>query len=719
MPSPSKKELPQFVRRCYDEARKATEQPREAEKLRLKFYVGGDLQWLDQELTKRRNQGRPWVTINKCKPAVDQIEGDIRLNPPGPQCHPVGDGADSDVADIFEGLIREAEHRCQCKQTAYPITGKYSAASGVAYLELATEYASDRTLEQRLVISAVEDPGCVFFDPVARAANRQDAGWAGKVKMYTRSQYVAQFGNRRAVLDKNLWRNFGGWIQDAVGVRGSLSQIIEWTGNSEGPFYVCEFYYVDIEDRTLRMYTDGICRFDGEEVPRGEKPRPGDENVRKAPKRTIHKYVVDALEVLDETTWPGKLIPIFPVLGPEVYIEGKLYRLSLISDAIDSNRALNYAASTSMELVGNMPRAPYLGWKGQFDDPRWQTANSEQWAFLEITPVFATDPVTNESTLLPAPQRNLFETVVQQMIPLGQWFSDNIKAVTGIYDPSLGATKGDQSGVAIEQLRSESNVGTFSYPDNLHRALGVMYGEMIYILPQITDQNQVVTVVRADSQHEIKVINQIFEKGVDPKTGQPGKALNLSQGLYAVRCVAAKSFEDRKAEALAYLTDFFKMAPQALAIPGVMSRMLRLVDPGNPKLDEIADLLDPQAAQGQDPQKLAQQNAALLQMVQQLKQAIATKEPELQAKRFSDVLKAVTSIEVAKINASKDTDTQAADILAAQLEQRLDMAHEAAMQGVDHAHEQAMGQQQAQTASAQSAQDAAQSAENEPAEATQ
>ena len=152
---------------------------------------------------------------------------------------------------------------------------------------------------------------------------------------------------------------------------------------------------------------------------------------------------------------------------------------------------------------------------------------------------------------------------------------------------------------------------------------------------------------------------------------------------------------------------------------GVMSRMLRLVDPGNPKLDEIADLLDPQAAQGQDPQKLAQQNAALLQMVQQLKQAIATKEPELQAKRFSDVLKAVTSIEVAKINASKDTDTQAADILAAQLEQRLDMAHEAAMQGVDHAHEQAMGQQQAQTASAQSAQDAAQSAENEPAEATQ
>ena len=97
-----KSEMPAYVRRCYQQWQTATKRNRDAERERLRFYVGGDLQWRDDELTKRRNQQRPWVTINRVKPAVDQVEGDIRLNPPGPQVHPVGGGADADTADIIE-----------------------------------------------------------------------------------------------------------------------------------------------------------------------------------------------------------------------------------------------------------------------------------------------------------------------------------------------------------------------------------------------------------------------------------------------------------------------------------------------------------------------------------------------------------------------------------------------------------------------------------------
>src|SRR5512135_660704 len=99
MASIPKKELPAYVRKCWEDWQKANKTNREAEIERLRFYVGGDLQWRDEELRKRKQTQRPHITINKCKPAVDQIEGDIRLNPPGPQCHPVGNGADKDTAD--------------------------------------------------------------------------------------------------------------------------------------------------------------------------------------------------------------------------------------------------------------------------------------------------------------------------------------------------------------------------------------------------------------------------------------------------------------------------------------------------------------------------------------------------------------------------------------------------------------------------------------------
>jgi hypothetical protein len=84
-------------------------------------------------------------------------------------------------------------------------------------------------------------------------------------------------------------------------------------------------------------------------VPAGVTAKEGDEWVRATGRRKIVKYMVDAMETLDDTDWPGSLIPLFPVLGPEIYIDGKLNRLSLIAGALDAQRALNYVATTGTE----------------------------------------------------------------------------------------------------------------------------------------------------------------------------------------------------------------------------------------------------------------------------------------------------------------------------------------------------------------------------------
>ena len=689
----SEEEIPAYVRRCYENAKVANQRNREAEIERLRFYVGGDLQWREEELNKRRQSGRPWVTINKCKPAVDQIEGDIRINPPGPQCHPVGGGADKDTADIIEGLIREVEYRSGAK-TAYSTAGKYVATSGYAVIELCTEWANNRTLtQQRLRIQSIEDPSNIFFDPTARMANRQDAAWAGKLKMYNKEEYKAAFGKKRKVLQGRGIQSSMGWIQSAMGIDGNLAQINEWTGGlaGEGPYYVAEFYMVQTDSVKLTLYDNNIAYFEDETPPETAQPKPGPEYTRMVPRRKIIKYLVDALEVLDTTEWPGTLIPLFPVLGPEVYIDGKLHRLSVIAGAIDAQRGLNFAASSATEMAGLVSKAPWIGPRGTFDDPRWENANTEPYAYLEYTPVFITND-SGQQVVAPPPQRNSWEAAIQWALALGQYFSDAIKAVTSIYDASLGREKSNQSGVAIEQLRSESNVGNFSYSDNLHRAIEVMYGEMCCIFPKIMDSSQVAIIVKPDSQHEGVQINQDFSgtEGIDPSTGKKGKANNICIGEYTVRVIAGPSYPTRQLEAIKTLIEFFKTSPQALAVPGVAPRFLRLLGDGNPQVEAMADLLMP-AGQGEEENpaqtqakmvQMQQENQKLMGFAKQLHEQIEAQLPKIEADKWKAALAALTNIKVAEIKAG--VDNTALEVKT--LEHITGMAHETAMQATEHEH---------------------------------
>ncbi len=727
MASISNKDIPAYVRRCYQAFRKANISTRAEEVERLRFYAGGDLMWRDAELQKRKASGRPWITVNRVKPPVDQIEGDVRLNPPGPQCKPVGDDPDAADPDIIEGLIREVEYRSMA-EVADATAVKYCAISGYGVIELATEYCNERDDSQQLTILSVEDPHTVFFDPAARMANRQDAKWAGKIKAYSADEMKALKPNAK-VLEPGGVQMARGWLADAFGIDNDMASVMEWTGARDdgdgrwrGPFYVCEFYMVEEEPTKSRKYSDKIWRYDDELVPAGVTRVPGEE--RTVNRRTIKKYLVDALEVHEETEWLGTLIPLFPVLGPEIYIEGKLHRLSLISPAMDSNRALNYVATTATEIAGLTTKSPWIGYKGQFDDPRWQSANSEVWAYLEVTPVYGTNEM-GQQTILPPPQKNQWEAPIQWLLALGAYFSDAIKAVTSTYDASLGANKGDQSGKAIEQLRSESNVGNFSYADNLHRAKTIIYQQMCIIFPKILTGPQVINIVRPDSQHEAVAINQEFgADGIDPKTGKKGKRNNLALGQYSVRVVAGPNFQTRQQEAITLLLDAIKINPQILGNPAVAAKVVRLIGQGSPEMEGIADLLAPDPSKEATPQQMGQQLQQaqtqvqqLTQMVQQLHMEMQADLPKLRLDKYKADLDAAVKLSLAEINTKAQDEARAsADALAI-----TEIGHQGAQADSDRQHqkEQQASQQsaaaQSQTQSEQaSAQAAAEQREVEP-----
>lgn len=722
-------DIPLQARRAWQAWREATKENREAEEESLGFWVGGESQWRPSEIANRRANNRPYVSINRCKPAVDQIENEARSNPPGPEAYPVGNGAEKDGADILEGLIREYEYRSRAVD-AYVTSLRYAAAGGSGCFELATEYRGGRSMEQCITVREIEDPAMVFSDPNARARHRQDQMVAGKIRILTREQILEQYPKANLkIFTRGLIDRAAGWMQDVRPQRwtsADRTSFVEWTGNAkaEGPYYICEFYKVGIKKEKLFVCTDHINRYEDEPLPPGvavKLDKHGEPLMRIDPIRTVTKHVVTALdELVEPTVWYGDIIPLFWVMGPEIYIRGKLHRLSLISAAMGPQRSLNYTATSMNEIVGLMTKAPFVGSVGQFDVTNaqgfnpWENTNNQVWAYLEVKTTWSINPTTKVAERDPAPMRNQWEAPIARLFEALQFWGEQIKAATSVFfDPSIQSIKNAQSGEAIKALQQQTNIGTLNWQNSLHSAVELSYGQVRIIFRKILDGQRVVTIVRPDSAHETLEINREFPAGaIDPDTGKAPKT-NSIMGEFAIRVTADGSFKNRNNEAINRLMEFIKIAPQVLGAPGIAGQFLRMIGEGNPEVEQMADALMPAGSGNETPaqvgmqlQQEQQKTQALTVIVQKLQQALAAKLPEIEAKKLMNAMDNLTRIHVAEITASKDADNAEAERQAAFLESMMGMAHEAGIQAKEHEHQEGLqaDQQQAAAESQDSAQ---------------
>lgn len=699
-------DIPEFVRRCWERYQVRTEDLRKVRKENLGFYIGGKYHWYPGETEKREGQNRPWITINRCRPAADQIVSEARSNPPGPEAHPVGGGADKYGADVAEGYIREYEYRSQASQVRIDNAFTYAVAGGAGVYEMCTEFANEFSMNQRIKLKLIKDPELVFGDPDAIAPGKQDSMWGGRIYKYDKASIVAEYGPNLKILNQgkaqDTLNTAAGWLKDLFRYESDNATISKWTGGlaTEGPYYVCEFYMVVITPKWLRLYTDGIMRFDDETVPKTVKLMDGeDEAKRLVPTRKVWKYVVTALDVISKTEWLGTTIPHFWITGPEIWRDGKLYQLCAIDGAKDANRTLNYTVTSIAEITGTLSKTPFIGFLGQFDVTNaqgfnpWDDINGKVYNYLEIRPTFATDP-NGQHHLTPAPQKNTWEAPVAKLIEVASWLVEQIKGTTSVFfEPSLPSVKNAQSGEAIKALQQQSNIGTANWQDALHATVQLEYWQALIIMKKITSGQRAIQIIRPGDVHEIAWINKEFPSNEIQngrhvkKDGTTESLVNIEDADFAIRVTAGSFTKNRTDEALAKILEAIHVAPQMLQQPATQASLVRMIGEGNPDVEAFADLIQPPQGADATPQQLQQQIQQLssksnlqTQVIQALQAQIQQKLPEIQQKKFSDLLKAVTSIKVAEIAASKDADRQQADILAAHLEQIMGFAHEAGTQ---------------------------------------
>jgi hypothetical protein len=566
----------------------------------LRFARLGE-QWPEKVRRERELDGRPCLTINRLPAFIRQVVNDARQNKPGMIVHPVDDAADPATAEVLNGLIRHIEQSSDA-EVAYDTALDFAVTGGFGYFRINTRYASDDTFDQDLVVERVANPFSIYGDPDAAAADSSDWNTAFVVDTMPKAAFEARWKGADAV----------DWAADAY---ASLAN--PWLDGEQ--VMVAEHWRREPVSRQIVVLSDGQvvevatyqkqkAMFDALGVSVVGRPR-------SVASHKVTQRILTGAEVLETVEWAGRYIPIVPVYGEEIHIDGRRRLRSLVRDAKDPQRMFNYWRTTSTELVALAPKTPFIGRRGAFetDSAKWATANTQTHAYIEYD-----GPE--------APQRQPFAGPPAGAMQEALNASDDMKAIMGLYDASLGARSNETSGKAILMRQREGDVSTFHYIDNLNRALRHGGRVLLDLIPQVYSTSRVIRVLGQDGKAGSVAIGS---GAAAPALAGPAAQLQASEkiydltvGKYDVTVQAGPSFTSRREEAANQMIELIRAYPAAAPVIGDL--LAKNLDwPGADEVAErLAALLPPQAKAG-DAQAQAAQTAQLAQALAAAKAEIA------------------------------------------------------------------------------------------------
>jgi hypothetical protein len=296
----------------------------------------------------------------------------------------------------------------------------------------------------------------------------------------------------------------------------------------------------------------------------------------------VRHYAICADRILDgPNDVPGKYIPLVVVKGPERVIEGKTYVRSLIRDAKDPQRLLNFWVTDAAEIVDMIPKAPWIGTAKQFEgyEQDYAAANAENFPFLKYNIDQGAPPPQRMNP--PNPPTAVFEQIGQA--------KQAIKDTIGMFGSEVGDKGPELSGKAILQRQKPGDVGTFAFIDNLSRAIahcGRVINEMI---PEVYDTQRDIRIRNVDDTETFVPVNTTAGAALDAvmrnpeqyqgmdknklirlaaKNGRNARYNDLTAGKYDVVVTTGPSYSTQRQEAAQSLERLVAAYPPIMKIAG-------------------------------------------------------------------------------------------------------------------------------------------------------
>lgn len=557
------------------------------------------------------------------------------MNRPTIKVLPVDDKSDIEMADVFNGVIRHIEYTSDA-DVAYDTACENQVTYGEGYLRILTEYCDDTSFDQEIKIGRIRNSFSVYMDPMIQDPAGADARWCFITDDMTKDEYERAYPKASPV--------------STLTARGiGDSSINQWI--SETTVRVAEYFYIECEKATLNLYPGNQTALTGtpeDSLLRAMFGKPL--RSRQSDRERVKWCKTNGYEILEESEWAGSFIPVVRVVGNEFEVDGQLYVSGLVRNAKDAQRMYNYWCSQEAEMLALAPKAPFIGYGGQFEgyEQQWKTANTQNWPYLEVNP----DVTDGQGAVLPLPQRAQPPMASSGLLQAKAGASEDIKSTTGQYNASLGMTSNERSGKAIIARQRESDVGTYHYADNLARAVRHIGRQLVDLIPKIYDTARVARILGEDGEPSTVKMNPDQEEPVKKIMGPGGvvvdKIYNPRVGKYDVRVITGPGYATKRQEALESMAQLLQGNPQLWQVAGDL--FVKNMDwPGAQDLAKrLQKMLDPKVMADEDNpalvaanQQMEAMNAEMQQMfkmLQNVQQSMEAK--EMHIKQFEAEIKA-------------------------------------------------------------------------------
>ena len=603
----------------YKTARDYQNQENNRFKDNIEFTYKPMAQWDQTTIQNRKLDNRPCLTNNLFPIAVNAVVNNYKMNTSGVKVIPADNGADPDTAEILTGAIRSIEAASNAPQ----IKGQaltYAVAGNKGFFRVVTRYVPGQ-FEQDIFIEPIVNTLSVTYD--CDDTSLDGSGW--KYCFVEDMIPIAEFESRYPEEDPSNWSSDyeSGWVQD----EGKKVRI-------------CEYFYKETEKKTL-------CLLDNGEIVLQDDLQEGMNVVetRDADMPVVRWCILggNAKEPLEKKEWAGTYIPVVPVWGTQVWINGKRELYSALEYSKDSQKLLNYWVSTEAELLSLESIAPYMVTTTQVAglEDEWANANHVHAPYLRY----------NADNNAPMPQRQGFSSPPAGILQAAENARQAIRDTSGIQQASLGQQSNETSGRAINARAAQGDKSTFQFIDNMRHADRLLGVILVDLMPKIYDTPRWVRIMGVDGSEEMKQVNAPVEER-DSQGQKIQKVYDLSVGRYDVIPSSAPSFMSLREESQERMATVLQGNPQLMQTHGDLifktmdipyaeewsERSKKMLPPELADSEEEGMQIPPQVqAQMQQMQEQMQQ---MDQMLQQAAQEAQSKEAENQFKAAELQLKA-------------------------------------------------------------------------------
>jgi len=326
-------------------------------------------QWDEKAASDRYRAGRPCLVLNKIPTYVNKCVNELRMNRPQMQVRPVDSGADKDTAEVINGILTHIVYNSKA-ESAYDTAADFAISCGIGWIRVRTDYEGPDSFDQEIHVDRMPNVFQIYA-PLhdCNEADYSDMKYAFVIKEMLREEFEDKYPEQ----DTTPWDG------------AKQTQYPGWFG--EDRVRIAEYYNIETESATLYQLSDNSVVTDVPPVESGLTVV----RKRQVDIPTVVWRLMSGSAILDEKPVLGSHIPLIPVVGQELNIEGKKHYISLTRFIKDPQRMYNYWRPISLDT----PIVTINGWKTMGEltkDDKVYDANGQPCKVVGMSPVYKGRP---------------------------------------------------------------------------------------------------------------------------------------------------------------------------------------------------------------------------------------------------------------------------------------------------------------------------------------